>query len=175
MTSATLDRPTRTNTGLICRSLDLAGIGQVRLLAESSQLVGIELPAGGLYEWASPAIDDQGASQILDQTSRWLERLLRGTDPGQLPSFKLRVSPYRQRVLAQVAKICWGETVTYGSLAAHIGTSPRAVGGAVGANPIPLVVPCHRVLAHNGGLGGFSGGLGVKRHLLALEGITWRE
>lgn len=84
-------------------------------------------------------------------------------------------TPFRQRVWREIAAIPGGSTVTYGELAARLGTAARAVGAACGDNPIPLVIPCHRVLAA-GGLGGFmhaSDGfpLAVKRWLLAHEGV----
>ncbi|MCG0239221.1 MAG: MGMT family protein [Firmicutes bacterium] len=60
---------------------------------------------------------------------------------------------------------------TYGALARMAGGSPRSVGGALGANPVAILVPCHRVVAAGGGLGGYSGGLRIKERLLALEGI----
>jgi methylated-DNA-[protein]-cysteine S-methyltransferase len=68
--------------------------------------------------------------------------------------------------------IPYGETRSYGDLAEAVGSAPRAVGGACGRNPIPIVIPCHRVLAKTG-LGGYSGegGLATKRRLLALEGV----
>ncbi|MFB6154963.1 MAG: methylated-DNA--[protein]-cysteine S-methyltransferase [Haloferacaceae archaeon] len=74
-------------------------------------------------------------------------------------------------VMAAMAEIPYGETRTYGSIAADLGTSPVAVGQACGRNPVPLVVPCHRVVRTDGGLGGYSGGDGVatKRRLLDLE------
>jgi methylated-DNA-[protein]-cysteine S-methyltransferase len=83
-------------------------------------------------------------------------------------------TPFRQRVWARIKDIPRGETRTYGELAAAIGSGPRAVGGACGANPYPVVVPCHRVVAANGGLGGFAGNrdgflLDVKRWLLEHE------
>lgn len=79
-------------------------------------------------------------------------------------------SPYAQRVLQELRQIPFGEVTSYGELARRIGSSARAVGGAVGRNPIPIIVPCHRVLAGDGSLGGFSGGLHRKRALLAIEG-----
>lgn len=77
---------------------------------------------------------------------------------------------YAQRVLQELRQVPFGEVTTYGELAKRIGSSARAVGGAVGRNPIPIIVPCHRVLAGDGSLGGFSGGLDRKRALLAIEG-----
>jgi methylated-DNA-[protein]-cysteine S-methyltransferase len=75
-------------------------------------------------------------------------------------------------VLRQTARIPFGDVRTYGQVAAEAGSprAARATGNALGSNPIPIVVPCHRVLHANGGLGGYSGGLDRKRYLLALEG-----
>jgi methylated-DNA-[protein]-cysteine S-methyltransferase len=80
-------------------------------------------------------------------------------------------SPFEKRVWKAMQKIPYGETRCYGDLAAAIHSAPRAVGGACGKNPIPIVIPCHRVLA-KGGMGGYSGqgGLDTKRALLRLEG-----
>lgn len=80
-------------------------------------------------------------------------------------------SPFEQRVWAAMRQIPLGQTRRYGELAMEIGSGPRAVGRACGHNPIPIVIPCHRVLAR-GGLGGYSGGAGLptKRLLLELEG-----
>lgn len=79
-------------------------------------------------------------------------------------------NPFRRRFLETLAAIPYGETRTYGDIAAGLGISPQAAGQACGANPIPIVIPCHRVLAATG-LGGFSGGTGVetKVALLRLE------
>lgn len=86
------------------------------------------------------------------------------------------VSKFRRRVWEVTAQVPYGEVVTYGELAIQVGQrgGARAVGQAMAHNPLPLVVPCHRVVAANGGLGGFSaeGGLQLKRRLLALEGVT---
>jgi O-6-methylguanine DNA methyltransferase len=79
---------------------------------------------------------------------------------------------FQQSVWKAMAKIPAGRTMSYGGLAARIGKpkASRAVGAACGANPVPYLVPCHRVVAANGGLGGFSGGLDVKQKLLKAEG-----
>jgi methylated-DNA-[protein]-cysteine S-methyltransferase len=83
-------------------------------------------------------------------------------------------TPFRRRVWSQMQRIPFGRTVSYGTLADRLGTAARAVGGACGANPIPILIPCHRVLAGDGRIGGYSGGGGVdtKRFLLALEGVA---
>jgi O-6-methylguanine DNA methyltransferase len=80
---------------------------------------------------------------------------------------------FQQRVWRALSAIPFGETRSYGELARELGSAARAVGGACGANPIPIIIPCHRVLAANRRLGGFSGGDGLssKQQLLAHEGI----
>ena len=95
---------------------------------------------------------------------------------GSLRVFDLPLVPhgttFRRRVWAAMQAIPYGQTRSYGDLARDLDSAPRAVGGACGANPIPLIIPCHRVVGAGGTLGGFSGGAGcdTKRQLLALEG-----
>ena len=81
------------------------------------------------------------------------------------------LTPFQRRVLTATARVPYGELTTYLEVARRAGNAhaSRAAGQAVGANPIPIVVPCHRVVASDGTLGGYSGGLGAKRRLLALE------
>ncbi|MCG7362883.1 methylated-DNA--[protein]-cysteine S-methyltransferase [Roseomonas sp. ACRSG] len=86
-------------------------------------------------------------------------------------------SPFRQRVWAALRAIPPGETRGYGDLARELGTAARAIGGANGANPIPIIIPCHRVVGAGGALGGYSGGEGpqTKRFLLELERRAVRQ
>ena len=101
---------------------------------------------------------------------------LRSYFDGDAISFSLPLSPrgtsFQQRVWAQLSGIVYGATRTYGDIARDLETFPRAVAGACARNPIPLIIPCHRVVAAAGGLGGFSGGDGpeTKVALLRLEG-----
>lgn len=95
-----------------------------------------------------------------------------GCMPADLPALDwTRATTFQQQVWRALLKIRPGRTTSYGELAQRVGRSgaARAVGAACGANPIPVLVPCHRVLAANGKLGGFSGGLAWKRTLLAAE------
>jgi methylated-DNA-[protein]-cysteine S-methyltransferase len=89
-----------------------------------------------------------------------------------LPVDLSRVTPFQRRVLLAARGVPAGRVVSYGELARRIGRprASRAVGRALGANPVPIVIPCHRVVASGGGLGGYTGGLDVKRRLLGLEG-----
>ena len=119
--------------------------------------------------WAdSPQGND---SMLLNEAARQLDAYF----AGKLSRFDLPLrpqgTPFEGRVWAAMQQIPYGETRSYGDLAGAIGSVPRAVGRACGRNPIPIVIPCHRVLARDG-LGGYSGdgGLATKTRLLALEG-----
>ena len=110
-------------------------------------------------------------SPLLGEAARQLQAYF----DGKLSRFDLPLaptgSPFEKRVWSAMQKIPYGETRCYGDLAADIDSAPRPVGRACGHNPIPIVIPCHRVLAR-GGLGGYSGagGLVTKQRLLAIEG-----
>lgn len=106
---------------------------------------------------------------------REAERQLASYFAGQLQVFSLPLctkgTPFQEKVWCALQKIPYGETRTYGELAAMIGqpTAARAVGGANHRNPLAIIIPCHRVVAAHGGLGGYGGGLDKKQWLLALE------
>jgi O-6-methylguanine DNA methyltransferase len=106
-------------------------------------------------------------------TASALKNILAGNEPGKLPPLDLAGTEFQKSVWNALRKISFGRTKSYGEIAQAIGKSKavRAVGGACGANPVPVLVPCHRVLAANKKLGGFSGGLDWKRRLLKREGI----
>jgi methylated-DNA-[protein]-cysteine S-methyltransferase len=107
-----------------------------------------------------------------------LKEILGGRKPRNLPPLDLSSgTEFQQRVWRAMLEIDFGRTLSYGEIAAKIGKpkATRAVGGACGANPIPVLVPCHRVLAANQRLGGFSSGLDWKRKLLAIEYVSPAE
>lgn len=116
-------------------------------------------------------LPDGGPTPLLAEAARQLAAYF----DGMLTQFDLPLAPpgsdYQQRVWRAMNEIPYGETWTYGELAKRADTVPRAVGGACGANPIPVILPCHRVVAANGGAGGFSGkgGLKTKTALLDIE------
>jgi len=89
---------------------------------------------------------------------------------------RLETTGFTSKVLETVDEVPFGETVSYGAVASAIRKpgAARAVGGAVGRNPLPIFIPCHRVLAAHGRLGGFGGGLRWKRFLLRHEGVEWK-
>ncbi len=125
-----------------------------------------------LAERVSPRVLEAAAP--LERTRRQLERYFEG----ELTEFDLPLDwslshDFRQRVLRSIADIPYGQTRSYTEMARSAGNerAVRAAGSACGSNPIPLVVPCHRVLRSSGGLGGYRGGLPMKEELLRLEGV----
>jgi methylated-DNA-[protein]-cysteine S-methyltransferase len=124
-----------------------------------------------VLEWGrAPAAE---TTPLLDETKRQLNAYF----AGRLTKFDLPLhpqgTPFQEGLWGRLSDIPYGQVLTYGALAAAMGSAARAVGGACGRNPIPIIIPCHRVVAAGGRLGGFSGGTGLdtKRALLRLEGI----
>jgi methylated-DNA-[protein]-cysteine S-methyltransferase len=109
----------------------------------------------------------------LDDLSLWLDDYFQGEKSTYEEPFDMRGTPFQRRVWEEISKIPYGRLTSYGLIARSMGKSnaARAVGNAVGHNPLAIVVPCHRVVWSNGGIGGFGGGLDRKRFLLNLEGI----
>ena len=109
---------------------------------------------------------------LLRELRAWLEAYFDGErpDPRAIP-----VNPtgtaFQRRVWQALSEIPYGQIVTYGQLADRLNSSPRAVGAAVGRNPVSVLIPCHRVLGADGSLTGYAGGLERKRRLLRLEGL----
>ena len=126
---------------------------------------------------------DSSRRLLQKNISRWhratteaLNKVLTGRDAKNLPPLDWTgKTEFQQAVWREMLKITAGQTKSYGEIAEAIGKpkAVRAVGGACGANPIPVLVPCHRVLAANKKIGGFSGGLDWKRKLLASEGVKF--
>ena len=109
---------------------------------------------------------------IIHDTCRWLDVYFTGRQPDFTPAYRMEaLTPFRKAVLEIVKEIPFGKTVTYGEIAKRLKiNSAQAIGGAVGWNPICLIVPCHRVMGANGNLTGYGGGLHNKIALLRLEG-----
>ena len=115
---------------------------------------------------------------IFKDTIKWLDMYFNGEIPNFVPKYKVgAVSPFRRQVFDIMNKIRYGKTVTYNDIAKEIARkwgigkmSAQAVGGAVGANPICIIIPCHRVVGSNGSLTGYGGGIQNKIRLLELEG-----
>jgi O-6-methylguanine DNA methyltransferase len=120
---------------------------------------------------------DEQARQLFGQLQRGLENLAAGRrDAMEVPLDYSLGTAFQQQVWKELRRVPWGEAISYGELAARIGNpkASRAVGSANGKNPLAPVVPCHRVIQSGGALGGYGGGLEMKRRLLALEGVAVR-
>ncbi len=147
-------------------------IGVLHVAASDEAVLYVELPRARGTE---PAVE------------RWLRRReetpvlraalaqLREYFAGKRRDFDVPVAPagtpFQKRVWQLMAAIPYGQTVTYGSMATQLGSSARAIGAAAGANPIPIIIPCHRVIGADGSLVGYGGGLRLKVWLLHHEGI----
>jgi methylated-DNA-[protein]-cysteine S-methyltransferase len=140
-------------------------IGPLGLVASETGLERVFFDGG--------RIAPEGRSPVLDEAARQLEAYFRG----ELIEFDLPLelhgTGFQQQCWRALATIPYGQTVSYGEQARRLGLGPdaaRAVGAANGQNPLPIVLPCHRVIGANGSLTGFGGGLPTKRFLLELEG-----
>ena len=116
--------------------------------------------------------------KIFVETEKWLDLYFQGRNPDFTPKYKIEGTPFRLAVSKIMCKIPYGSVVTYQDIANELAKmkgiakmSAQAVGGAVGWNPICLIVPCHRVVGKNGSLTGYGGGIQNKVKLLELEGI----
>ena len=117
--------------------------------------------------------------EIFDNVKQWLDLYFIGEEPTLSGiKIKLKGSEFQLKVWSYLQKIPYGETITYGQIAKDIAldnnstkVGAQAVGGAVGRNPISIIIPCHRVLGKGGNLCGYAGGLSVKEKLLKIEGI----
>lgn len=137
-------------------------------------LCELSFPTGKRQPKASPTLPPPEVLRWHKVTTKALLARLAGKAPTEFPPLDLRCgTAFQQQVWEQLRGIAAGKPSSYGELAKALGKTgaARAVGGACGANPIPVLIPCHRVLAGNQKLGGFSGGLDWKRRLLAREGL----
>ncbi|MCI8330077.1 MAG: methylated-DNA--[protein]-cysteine S-methyltransferase [Oscillibacter sp.] len=151
-------------------------VGPLTLACDGKNLTGLWLEgqkyfAAGLEAEARERPD----LPAFRQAAAWLEAYFEARDLPPLPSLAPRGSAFRQAVWKLLLEIPRGKTTTYGVLterlkAAGIPAAPQAVGGAVGHNPISILIPCHRVVGTDGSLTGYAGGVEKKRFLLELEG-----
>ena len=133
----------------------------------------------GAFPWGGSAAASDGSAEGLEFARRGLAELHEYL-AGERREFDLPIdldaiegmTPFRRAVLEALLEIPYGTTVSYAELARRVGCpSARAVGQAVGWNPLPVLIPCHRVIASDGGMGGYSGGLRRKRFLMEIEGV----
>ena len=146
-----------------------APIGDLLLVADEEGLVRIEFAKGA--EDRQSCLSGQAGLPVLHQTIREIAEFFDGRRKAFDVKLALRGTPFQLEVWHTLLRIPYGETRTYAEIAKSIGrpAATRAVGAANGANPIPIIVPCHRVIGSNGSLTGFGGGIDVKRWLLDFE------
>ncbi|MDE6593062.1 MAG: methylated-DNA--[protein]-cysteine S-methyltransferase [Oscillospiraceae bacterium] len=136
---------------------------------EGQKYFGGNILCGNISE-----ISEKSSLPVFEQTADWLDIYFGGGIPKFTPEIEITDTPFRKAVWENLLKIPYGETVTYGDIANDIGaktleSSPRAVGSAVGRNPVSLIIPCHRVVGANGALTGYAGGIDRKEKLLLME------
>lgn len=145
-------------------------IGTLLIVGDSAAVHRITFPQRGRAAKPEPEWQESQRGPVGEAL-----RQLREYFAGKRAEFDLPLAPkgtaFQRSVWRQLQEIPYGETISYGELARRVGNpkASRAVGSANGANPLPIVIPCHRVIAGNGTLGGFGGGLPTKQALLALE------
>ena len=151
-------------------------LGEMTLASDGEALTGLWFEGQKAPVDASRAREAEEPLPVFMETARWLDAYFSGKAPGFTPALRLEGTPFRREVWALLLTIPYGQTTSYGALAKRLAegrgvprTSAQAVGGAVGANPVSLIVPCHRVVGADGSLTGYAGGLDRKRRLLELE------
>ena len=143
------------------------------LTMESDGYALTRLDFGSLYS------EHEDKLPVFNETHRWLDIFFSGNDPGFTPNLDPAGTAFRKAVWRILLTIPFGKTMSYGQIADLISQergiprmSAQAIGGAVGHNPIPIIIPCHRVIGSDGSLTGYSAGLHRKIMLLELEGIS---
>lgn len=151
-------------------------LGTITLASNGKALTGLWFDGQKYFGDTLPREYQEKDISIFDEITKWLDIYFSGKDPGFMPELFFQASPFRQTVWEILLSIPYGKTMTYGEIADKIAAqkgiekmSAQAVGGAVGHNPISIIVPCHRVVGTNGSLTGYAGGIKLKVKLLELE------
>jgi len=159
---------------MFCKTTYSSAIGNLTLASDGNNLVGLWIEGqkyfGGNILGQAVKKDDL---PVFSLAVEWLERYFKGQNPS-VSEFPLAFigSEFCKKVWQILCEIPYGKTITYGDIARQIDCkSAQAVGGAVGHNPISIIIPCHRVLGANGSLTGFAAGIDVKVRLLELEEV----
>ena len=155
-------------------------LGAMTMASDGEHLTGLWFD-GQKYDRSTISEDAlaQPLLPVFTQTTQWLDSYFGGTDPGFTPPISVEGSDFKKMVSSIMLSIPFGATSTYAHIAAEVARrtgrthmSAQAVGGAVERNPIVLIVPCHRVLASDGSLRGYAGGVDRKEWLLKREGVN---
>lgn len=159
-------------------SHDQSPIGGILLAADETGLTGLWFDREKYYADHLDPEHEEKDTPVLKQAKEWLAIYFSGKEPPFYPPLHMIGTPFQLSVWKILQKIPYGKTITYGEIAKEIAEqkeisrmSAQAVGGAVGHNPISIIVPCHRVVGTNGSLTGYAGGIDKKAKLLALENV----
>lgn len=157
-------------------------LGEITLASDGKAIIGLWFD-GQKYDRSILLPEFQERElPIFTETKKWLDAYFAGKEPNFTPAIALDCSPFRREVLQILMDIPYGKTITYGEIAKELAKkrglakmSAQAVGGAVGYNPISLIIPCHRVVGTSGSLTGYSGGIQRKLALLQLEKVNMEK
>lgn len=154
-------------------------LGGITIGADESAIIGLWFDGQKYFGATLPQQHTAKELPIFVQAEEWLDLYFSGRSPAFTPPLSMKGTPFRQAVWKILLSIPFGRTMTYGEIADEIAgqkglsrMSAQAVGGAVGHNPISLIIPCHRVVGTDGSLTGYAGGLARKQKLLLLERIA---
>ncbi|BCI60586.1 methylated-DNA--[protein]-cysteine S-methyltransferase [Solibaculum mannosilyticum] len=157
-------------------------IGRITMASDGQNLSGLWFDGQKYFADTLSTEHEFKDLLIFEQTKRWLDLYFQGNVPDFTPSLYLKSSPFRLAVWDILKQIPYGKIITYGEIADLIAKkqgvktmSAQAVGGAVGHNPISIIIPCHRVIGSNGSLTGYAGGLDKKISLLTIEKVDVRK
>ena len=150
-------------------------VGELTLAADGAALTGLWMEGQKYFGAGLPETVQEDNLSVFQETKAWLEAYFARAPLPALPPLAPHGSPFRQAVWRLLLEIPYGTVTTYGALAQKlrqqgISAAAQAVGGAVGHNPISILIPCHRVVGSDGSLTGYAGGVEKKRYLLELEG-----
>ncbi len=151
-------------------------LGNILLAADDTGLTGLWFEGQKYYARQLDSAHDERALPVFDTAKRWLDVYFSGKEPDFAVPLHLSGTVFQQAVWKILCEIPYGRTTTYGEIAGMLAArqglarmSAQAVGGAVGKNPVSIIVPCHRVVGSNGSLTGYAGGVDKKIALLKLE------
>ncbi|CZT56914.1 methylated-DNA--[protein]-cysteine S-methyltransferase [Solibaculum mannosilyticum] len=157
-------------------------IGRITMASDGQNLSGLWFDGQKYFADTLSTEHEFKDLPVFEQTKRWLDLYFQGNVPDFTPSLYLKSSPFRLAVWDILKQIPYGKIITYGEIADLIAKkqgvktmSAQAVGGAVGHNPISIIIPCHRVIGSNGSLTGYAGGLDKKISLLTIEKVDVRK
>lgn len=174
-----MNREGKSRVDTILVSFIQTHLGLIGLASSERGLVSIHLPSTVKPRYMDWLASRYKKARVVERRSanveakRQLKQYLLGARKKFDLSIDLRCSPFQRRVLEEVASVSYGETASYGEIARRTGNprSARAVGAVMRSNPLPIVIPCHRVIGRDGSLVGFGGGLELKASLLRHEGV----